>query len=115
MSLSSGPEIGSDTERRFSPIHMFLRCYKLREIERWGLWNWATVSITPGTPFTATAQRAHVTVRVSWSLICVSLSAVIAMLVLIFPIVQGFGRPGQARGQRSRSEIGTILRLTRTT
>src|SRR4030095_12972124 len=37
MSLSSGPEIGSDTERRFSPIHMFLRCYKLREIERRGL------------------------------------------------------------------------------
>ena len=34
MSLSSGHEIGSETERRFSPIHMFLRCYKLREIER---------------------------------------------------------------------------------
>ena len=34
MSLSSGREIRSETERRFSPIPMFLRCYKLREIER---------------------------------------------------------------------------------
>jgi IS1 family transposase len=34
MSLSSGPEIGSNTARRFSPIHRFLCCYKLREIER---------------------------------------------------------------------------------
>src|SRR5215831_19387 len=34
MSLSSGREIRSETERRFSPIHMLLRCYKLREIER---------------------------------------------------------------------------------
>src|ERR671924_234756 len=34
MSLSSGPGIGSDTARRFSPIHRFLCCYKLREIER---------------------------------------------------------------------------------
>jgi hypothetical protein len=34
MSLSSWPEIGSNTARRFSPIHRFLCCYKLREIER---------------------------------------------------------------------------------
>jgi hypothetical protein len=34
MSLSSDREIGSETERRFSSIHMFLHCYKLREIER---------------------------------------------------------------------------------
>ena len=32
--LSCGREIGSETERRFSPIRTFLRCYKLREIER---------------------------------------------------------------------------------
>jgi len=34
MSLSPGHAIGSEMERRFSPIHMFLRSYKLREIER---------------------------------------------------------------------------------
>ena len=34
MSISCGPEIRSETERRFSPIAYGLRCYKLREIER---------------------------------------------------------------------------------
>jgi hypothetical protein len=34
MSLSFGREIESETKRRFSPISHVLRCYKLREIER---------------------------------------------------------------------------------
>jgi len=34
MSLSCDREIESETERRFSPMRTFLRCYKLREIER---------------------------------------------------------------------------------
>jgi hypothetical protein len=43
----------------------------------------------------------------------VSLSAAIAMLLWILPIMKGFGRTGQERGQRPRSKIGTIFRLTR--
>jgi hypothetical protein len=34
MSLSCGPEIRLETERRFSPIAYVVRCYKLLEIER---------------------------------------------------------------------------------
>jgi hypothetical protein len=37
----------------------------------------------------------------------------IAMLVLLLPIVQGLGRPGQERGPKPRSQTGTIFRLTR--
>ena len=57
----------------------------------------------------AVACRARFTVRVSWSLIVVSLAAVIAMLVWILPIGKGFGMTWQERGRRLRRATGTIL------
>ena len=67
MSLSCGPEIRLETERRFSPIADVVRCYKLLEIERGEI---AKLAISYYVSRRITGARTRIGPRANGSIAC---------------------------------------------